>query len=59
MNRFYILVSGLIVSSLFWKSKGIKKDNNNMRHLNHFDLPKEKNLEIIIFQESEPFIQHR
>lgn len=28
-------------------------------NLNHFDLPKEKNLEILIFQEGESFIQHR
>lgn len=28
-------------------------------NLNHFDRPKEKNLEIIIFQEGESFIQHR
>lgn len=28
-------------------------------NVNHFDLPKEKNLEIIIFQEGESFIQHR
>lgn len=51
-------MSHTLTQAFFERVRALKKENN-MRHLNHLDLPKEKNLEIIIFQEGQSFSQHR